>query len=226
MLASIQLRQTEMKGRTLASRKFPRHMLNEVLNEDAEELMEYIHLIEDPKYREIWGQAYGNKLGRLAQGMEGRVKGTNTIFFIPKEDLPSARWKDVTYGRIVVNYHPEKINPNRVRLTVGGDRINYPGDCGTPTADMLTVKLLINSFTSTKGVKFMSIDIEDFCLNTPMSRYEYMRLKIAELPQDLIDEYKLQNKETKDGYFYLEIRKGMYGLPQAGILAKKILENY
>ena len=58
-----------------------------------------------------------------------------------------------------------------------------------------------------------------------MSRYEYMHLKIAELPQDFIDEYMLQNKETKDGYVYMEIRKGMYGLPQAGILAQKILEK-
>ena len=49
--------------------------------------------------------------------------------------------------------------------------------------------------------------------------------EIAELPQDFIDEYKLQNKETKDGYVYLEIRKGMYGLPQAGILAQKLLDK-
>ena len=84
MLASIQLRQTEMNTITLAPRNFPRHMLNAVLNEDTGELMEYKHLIGDPKYREILGQAYGNELGRLVQGTEGRVKGTNTIFFIPK----------------------------------------------------------------------------------------------------------------------------------------------
>ena len=71
----------------------------------------------------------------------------------------------------------------------------------------------------------MSIDIKDFYLNTPMSRYKYMRLKIAELPQDFIDEYKLQNKETKYGYVYLEIRRGMYVLPQAGILAQKLLKK-
>ena len=70
--------------------------------------------------------------------MEGCVKGSNTIFFIPKEDLPAARWKDVTYGRIVVSYCPKKSDPNTVRLTVGGNCINYPDDCGTPTTDMLT----------------------------------------------------------------------------------------
>ena len=124
MLEIIQLQQTEMNARTLASRKFPRHVLNAVLNKDTGKLVEYRHLIGDQKYRKIWGQAYGNKLGRLAQGMEVRVKVTNTIFFIPKEYLPAARWKGVTYGRIVVNYCPEKSNPNRFRLTVGGDCIN------------------------------------------------------------------------------------------------------
>ena len=82
MLESIQLQQTDMNARILAARKFPRHMLNTVLNEDTGELMEYRHLIGNPKYREIWGQTYGNELGRLAQGMEVRVKGTKTIFFI------------------------------------------------------------------------------------------------------------------------------------------------
>ena len=131
----------------------------------------------------------------------------------------------MTYGRIVVNYRPEKSDPNRVRLTVGGNCINYPGDCGTPTADMLTVKLLLNSFISTKGAKFMSIDIKNFYLDTPMARYNYMRLKISDLPQDFIDEYKLHDKTKKDGYVYLEIHKGMYGLLQAGILAQKLLEK-
>ena len=95
------------------------------------------------------------------------------------------------YGRIVVNYRPEKSDPNRFRLTFGGERINYPGEYGTPTADMLTVNLPLNSVISTKGAKFMSIKIKNFYLYTQMSRYEYMCLKIEELPQDFIDEYKL-----------------------------------
>ena len=104
--------------------------------------------------------------------MEGRVKVTNTIFFISKEDLPAAIWKDVTYGRIAVSYLPKKSDPNRVRLAVGRNCINYPDNCVTPTADMLTVNLLLKSVISIKGAKFMSIDIKDFYLNTPMSRYE------------------------------------------------------
>ncbi len=56
----------------------------------------------------------------------------------------------------------------------GGDRVHYPGDTGTPTADILTVKLLLNSIISTPNAKFMTMDIKDFYLNTPMARYEYM----------------------------------------------------
>ena len=120
---------------------------------------------------------------------------------------------------------PEKEDPNRVRVTVGGNRINYPGDCGTPTADLLTVKLLLNSVISTPGARFMTIDISDFYLNTPLDRYEYIKMKLANFPEDIVAHYGLRDKATKDGHVYVECRRGMYGLPQAGILAQKLLEK-
>ena len=57
---------------------------------------------------------------------------------------------------------------------MGGDRVHYPGNAGTPTTDLFTIKVLINSIISTAGAKFMTMDIKDFYLNTPMARYEYM----------------------------------------------------
>ncbi len=85
---------------------------------------------------------------------------------------------------------------------------------------MLLVKCLLNSVASTKGDKFMSIDISKFYLNTPLPRYEYMNLKLTDIPQEVINEYNLAPKATKEGYVYIEVRKGMYGLPQAGLLAQ------
>jgi hypothetical protein len=99
---------------------------------------------------------------------------------------------------------------------VSGDRINYPFDVGTPTADMLLVKLLFNSVISTKNAKFMSLDIRNFYLEMPMERYEYMRMRMADIPDEIIEQYKLKEIE-KDGYVYVEIRRGMYGLPQAEV---------
>ena len=67
-------------------------------------------------------------------------------------------------------YRPGKFDPYQTRLTIEGKLIAYPGDCGTPTVDLLTVKLLLNSIISTLGAKFMTIDIKDFYLNTPMAQ--------------------------------------------------------
>ena len=152
--------------------------------------------------------------------MPGRVDGTDTAFFIDAGDIPADRWKDVTYGRIVTAYREGKAEPNRTRLTVGGDRINYPDEVGTPTADLLTVKHLLNSTISTPNAKFMTIDIKDFYLSTKLKRFEYLRLKLDDLPEDVIKHYQLNGK-VKNGYVYVEIRGGMYGLPQAGLLAPK-----
>ena len=108
---------------------------------------------------------------------------------------------------------------------MGGNLVNYPGDCGTPTADLLTVKLLLNSVISTPNAKFMTLDLKDFYLMTPMKRYEYFRMKIELFPQDIIDQYDLTNKVDHNGNVHCEVRRGMYGLPQAGIIAQELLEE-
>eukprot|EP00804_Cyclotella_cryptica_P000163 CCRYP_017463-RA/>CCRYP_017463-RA protein AED:0.42 eAED:0.49 QI:0/-1/0/1/-1/0/1/0/288 len=178
--------QTPLTPQSAATRQFPRDALSAILDTDTGELLEYRYLIKNPKYCTIWKNAYGKELGRLAQGIPGTVKGTNTIVFIAYNEIPPQRRKDVTYGRIVANYGPEKEDPYLIRLTVGGNKITYPGDCGTPTADMLTTKILLNSVISTKGARFMTIDIKDFYLNTPMVRPEYMRLKLSDIPDHII----------------------------------------
>ncbi len=85
--------------------------------------------------------------------------------------------------------------------------------------------ILLNSIVSTKGAQCVTIDIKDFYLNTPMQGYEYMKLKMMDIPQEIKREYKLQELATPEGYIYCEIRKGMYGLPQAGIIAQELLEE-
>ena len=108
---------------------------------------------------------------------------------------------------------------------MGGNLINYPGECGTPAADLLTVTLLFNSIISTPNAKFMSIDIKDFYLCTPMKRYEYFRMKIELFPEDIMQEYNLHNKVDATGNVHCEVQQGMYELPQAGIIAQELLEK-
>jgi hypothetical protein len=46
---------------------------------------------------------------------------------------------------------------------------------------------------------------------------------MASLPQEVIDKYGL-NDLAVDGKVYIKIQKGMYGLPQAGVLANELLQ--
>ena len=82
------------------------------MDEDTGDLLEYRHLVKHPKHKKVWGGAFGKEVGRLAQGFSGIFEGTNTLNFIFKHEIPSDRFKDVTYARIVCNYRPEKKDPN------------------------------------------------------------------------------------------------------------------
>ena len=143
--------------------------------------------------------------------------------FINKEDISTAYWQDITYSSVLVSYGPENKDPNITRLPVGGDRVQYPRYCGTPTVSLLTVKLLLNIIISTPRDRYMTFDIEDFYPNKPMKQSEYMRLTLSNLPEDFTKQYKIIAKTSNDSYVYIKICKGMYGLIQAVILAQKIL---
>jgi hypothetical protein len=95
---------------------------------------------------------------------------------------------------IVCVYCNGKKDIYRTRITMGGNLVNYPGDYEAPTADLLTVKLLLNTIISTPNAKFMTLYLKDFYLMTPMKRFEYFRMKLELFPQDINNEYDLLNK--------------------------------
>ena len=88
--------------------------------------------------------------------------GNSTIFFIHPSEIPTH--KKVTYGRLVVEIRPLKEEKYRVRITVGGDELDFCGDASSVAASLATVKLLLNSVVSTKGAKFTTDDIKDFSM--------------------------------------------------------------
>ncbi len=45
------------------------------------------------------------------------------------------------------------------------------------------------------------------------------------MPDDVIKHYNLTDLATPDRHVYCKIQKGMYGLPQAGIIAQQLLEK-
>jgi hypothetical protein len=93
---------------------------------------------------------------------------TNTIQFIHQHEVPKDQMKDITYDQLVCTVQPKKAEPNCTRFTVGGDRINYPGEVATPIAELLVTKMLFNNVISTRAAWFMTMDISNFYLMTPL----------------------------------------------------------
>ncbi len=58
-----------------------------------------------------------------------------------------------------------------------------------------------------------------------MTRKEYMQIRINNIPQEIIDEYELNNLVTPDGWIYIKNSHGMYGLPQSRIIVQEQLEK-
>jgi hypothetical protein len=198
----------------------PKHMANSVINEETGASLEYRHLVNDASTFTIWNEAAANEFGWLAQGVGIRIDGSNTIFFIPRQAVPKG--KIVTYGRFVVDIRPNKSEIHRVRHTVGGNLIQYQGDVSTRSANLTTSKCLWNSTISTEGAKYMCLDVKNLYLGTPMETFEYMRIPIKLIPHEIIAQYSLLPL-VSDGHVFIEVQKGMYGLPQAGILANQLL---
>ena len=194
-----------------------------VLNLDTGDMEEYPALIRG-KDKKVWFNAYRNDLCRLAQGMPGRPDGTDTIHFIKRDQVP--KHKKVTYGKKECTIRPNKSEVHRVRLTVGGDKLPYSGITATKCASLTTAKLILNSTVSTPGARFGCIDIKNMYYGTPMKEYEYMKVKLSEIPDDVIQHYKLNTLAHTDGYVYMEIRKGMPGLKQAGKIANDRLMKH
>ena len=86
---------------------------------------------------------------------------------------------------------------------------------------MLVAKHLFDGVVSTKGAKFMTMDISIFYLMTPLKRPEYIRMKMSSIPEEIIEEYGLKDKVTSDGSIYIQANRGMYGLFVAVMLARK-----
>jgi hypothetical protein len=107
---------------------------------------------------------------------------------------------------------------------VGVNRLDYSGDVATSTADITTFKLLINSTLSTTYAEMVMMDIKNYYIGTPFPLYEYMRMLLSRFPEEIVNKYNL-TALTVDGWVYIEIRKGMYGFKEAGLLANQLLHK-
>ena len=117
------------------------------------------------------------------KGLKGGIQGTKTMKFIQKHEVLYD--KKVTYTRFICDYSPQKEEKERTRISVGGNRMDYQGEVSTKTAGLITIKLLFNSVVSSTGDKFMTADVKNFYLNTPMDEIEYMKILVRLIPYEI-----------------------------------------
>jgi hypothetical protein len=198
------------------------HQANTVVHPVTEKEMEYMALMKDSRLQPLWKRGFGNECGQLFQGIRD-IPGTDTCFFIKLTNIPKDR--KITYGKIVCDYKPHKTEKERVGLTVGGDRLDYSCDVATSTAHITTFKILINITLSTEYAAMMMMEIKNYYLGTPLPRFEYMKMLLSRFPEEIVQKYHL-NALAVDGWVYIEIRKGMYGLKQAGLIASQLIQTH
>jgi hypothetical protein len=196
-------------------------MMNAVLHPASGKEMHYKDIMQHPTLGPKYKTGFGNELGCLCQGIRD-IQGTNICFFVELSNIPKDR--EITYGKLVCEHKPNKVEKKRVRLTVGGDMLDYTGEVATSIADITTFKILINITLSTEDADMIMTDIKNYYLGTPLPRYEYMRLLFLIIPDEIITKYDLRAISV-GGWVYLEICKGMYGLKQAGLLTNQVLQQ-
>jgi hypothetical protein len=92
------------------------------------------------------------------------------------------------------------------------------GAVSARTASLEVVRTLLKSFLA-DDADFICCDISDYYL-------EFMRIHRRQLSSTIIAEYDLLEKYFEDDCIYFQVDKGMYGLPQAGLLAQRRLVDH
>ena len=189
-----------------------------IFDEELHKWMAYRDLIRHPnlKIRKRWEQAGVNEFARLAQG-HNDIEGLDVVTFIARSDLPNG--KKATYARYVVDYRPEKDEPWRLRITCGGDKLEYAGNTTTHSASMETIKCQLNSIVSTMNARCATGDISNMYLGSDLPEAEYVRFRLDLIPTPIVEAYGLRTLATPDGFVYARVNKAWYGLKQAGKIA-------
>ena len=180
-------------------------------------------LLNNTETKAIWSQASSNEYGRLMKGNATGIHGTDTMEPVPLASIPKTN--AITYGSMVCDHRPLKTEKYRCRLVVGGDRLTYEHETAAPAANLLETKLILNSTISTPNARFFTVDIKDFFLSSDMPAPEYMKMHKDEIPEDIFTKYDMKKLTDNKNCVNFKIKKGMYGLKQAAILAFNQLEE-
>ncbi len=193
----------------------------------GETISSYKKLMNDLATAEIWQTAFGKDFGGMAQGdNKTGQKRINAMFVMSNDEIEQAVAAGIffTYMNPVVDYRPQKEDSYQIRITAGGNLINYESNASVRMADLDTAKLHWNSVVSTPLARYMCLNIKNFYLTAALEYFDYSQMPLTLFPAWIIEQYDME-KHALNGYIHLEMRQAVWGLPQVGILANKRLRQ-
>ena len=104
--------------------------------------------------------------------------------------------------------------------------LDFTVNLSSPTASVTPAKRVFDSVVSTPGGGFILADIKLFYLNNILPDPEFMCIPLKIIPREIIDTYDLTALVNYQGWIYMRIEKGVYGLKQAGIIANQELVKH
>ena len=119
--------------------------------------------------------------GKNRKGKRRVGDGHNTNRFIHKHQVP--RNKKVSYPRFCCDIRSQKEETHRVRMTVGGNRLDYACNTATEVASLETTKIHAKSTIFTPGARQALADIGNFYTNSRLREPEFMKVHISDIPQ-------------------------------------------
>ena len=97
-----------------------------------------IQRMQIPALKHIWEEAMCKELGNISNGWKD-TEGTQIVRFLTHEEIAAIPGDcTITFSRIVVDYRKQKSDPNRVRITVGGNLLNDDQELTVRMADLTT----------------------------------------------------------------------------------------
>ena len=157
---------------------------------------------------------------------------SHTCRGILRKDVPTDERRNITYYNRQVKEKPKTINNKihtefRVRGTYGGNLPSYFGPVSTTSAEYATTKALwLSTLANVKhtdpNTRFVTMDLVDFYLGTPLDKPAYMRFQSSTFPQEIINEFDLSSF-ISNGEIIVSVHKCMYGHPAAGFLSHKLI---
>ena len=93
-------------------------MAHAIFDEEYGKMLKYRALLTHTKCHNVWTHLSANEFSQPAQGVGTCIKGTNTIFFINKQDIPVNQGWNVMHGKLVCEFKPKKLKKEHTHFTI------------------------------------------------------------------------------------------------------------